>query len=207
MSVIATAVKHLLAAGVTGDALIAAIAEMEDDRPRDVAADRRRESDRIYQAEKRARRQISADSSDDADEISPLDKSPHTPKINPPAHVHTRDAPARRAGPWPCPEGVNPQHWADFLANRKRKKLTNSVTAHDGVLSDLAEKADDDWPPGRLVQLAAAKGWGSINYPTDGPRHDRRSNGTNGMGRDRGTSGFGSTIDGLGDFVADFASH
>jgi len=70
VSFIATAVKHLLAAGVTGDALVAAIAELEACAPStavDVSAARRRERDAAYQAEKRAarktssRRQTSAD--------------------------------------------------------------------------------------------------------------------------------------------------
>lgn len=48
MSIIAVAVKHLIAAGVTGDALVAAIAEMEDARPAqvDAVAERRRAYDR-----------------------------------------------------------------------------------------------------------------------------------------------------------------
>ncbi len=71
----------------------------------------------------------------------------------------------RDSVPWPCPAGVNPQHWQDFLAARKRKRCVHSQTALDGVLSDIAKIADDDWPPGRLVQHAAAKGWASINDP------------------------------------------
>jgi len=46
MSVIATAVRHLLAAGVTGEALVSAIADMEASRPVDAAAEKRRAYDR-----------------------------------------------------------------------------------------------------------------------------------------------------------------
>ncbi|MET1084830.1 MAG: hypothetical protein ABWY12_17565, partial [Burkholderiales bacterium] len=80
----------------------------------------------------------------------------------------------RKAGTWPVPVGVDPAHWADFLANRKRKRLVNSQTALDGVMRDLAEYSDEAWPPGRLVEHAAAKGWGSINYPSDAPKNGNR---------------------------------
>ena len=47
MSIIATAVRHLLAAGVTGEALVQAIAEMEAAQPKsDPVADKRRAYDR-----------------------------------------------------------------------------------------------------------------------------------------------------------------
>jgi hypothetical protein len=64
-----------------------------------------------------------------------------------------------------CPEGVDPAHWRDFMKNRRTKRLTNSDTAYAGQLKALAEFSDDEWPPGRLVQFAAEKGWGSINDP------------------------------------------
>lgn len=71
-----------------------------------------------------------------------------------------------------CPPNVDRQHWADLLANRKRKRLANTVTAYEGQLRALADLSDDEWPPGRLVQHAASKGWGSICDP-------RQSNGNN----------------------------
>lgn len=81
MSVIATAVKHLLAAGITGDALVQAIAEMESCLPGhavDTSAARRRAKDAAYQAEKRAarrrdNRQNLPTSADSADAPSPND--------------------------------------------------------------------------------------------------------------------------------------
>lgn len=87
MSVIATAVKHLLAAGVTGDALVAAIADMEACAPvTDGSAARRREKDAVYQATRRAEakaakatpdrrqnRQSRQTSADGADAPSPND--------------------------------------------------------------------------------------------------------------------------------------
>lgn len=77
----------------------------------------------------------------------------------------------RAAVDFPCPDGVGAEHWRDFLANRKAKRLTNSATAYQGILRSLAELSNEEWPPGRLVQHAAERGWGSINEP-----RDRRSN-------------------------------
>lgn len=61
MSVIATAVRHLMAAGVTGEALVAAIAEMEAAQPKDAAAERRRARDEhtIRRDSNKARRGLS----------------------------------------------------------------------------------------------------------------------------------------------------
>lgn len=54
MSIIATAVKHLLAAGVTGDALVQAIAEMEASQP--VKVDRVAENRRAYDRDRKRKR-------------------------------------------------------------------------------------------------------------------------------------------------------
>lgn len=135
---------------------------------------------------------------DERDRLPSLDKSPQTPKINPTPLVHTRETRTRGAA-WPCPEGVNPDHWRDFMGNRRRKKLANTGTAHAGVLRDLENLTDADWPPGRLVELAAAKGWGSINKP-DGYANGR----TNSMAGTRGASasGHGTTVDAAQRFLA-----
>lgn len=80
MSIIATAVKHLLAAGVTGDALVAAIAEMEAAKPAkvDEAAERRRayDRDRKRNGSKKSRKSstgIPVESAESADGVSPND--------------------------------------------------------------------------------------------------------------------------------------
>jgi hypothetical protein len=87
------------------------------------------------------------------------------------APVHTR---GQR---WACPEGVDPAHWRDFLANRKRKKQATTETAYAALLRSLANFADDEWPPGRLVQHAAEKGWGTIVDPSEyeTPRNGHRA--------------------------------
>lgn len=104
--------------------------------------------------------------------------SPPNPQTLPPEPAHKQTLPARKADPFLCPEGVEAEHWRDFLANRKRKGLTNTATAYGGQLRAIAQLADDEWPPGRLVQFAAEKGWGSINDP-------RESDHRNGIQRPR----------------------
>jgi hypothetical protein len=81
--------------------------------------------------------------------------------------------------PFPMPDFAEPQVWSDFMTNRKRKKLTNSATAYEGFLGDIARYADDEWPPGRLLRHAAAKGWGGIYDP----REQDRKNGTDRQNR------------------------
>lgn len=167
----------MVAAGASVDVIVAAV---KADQAKDEA---RRESKRANNAERQQRYRDARNANnallDVTDVIPPtLDKSPHTPKINPTPGVHTHEAPARRATTiWPCPEGVNPTHWRDFLTNRRAKKLGTTETAHAGQLKALATLSDDEWPPGRLVEFAAAKGWGSINDPRDdvGPKYARRS--------------------------------
>lgn len=78
------------------------------------------------------------------------------------------------SNPFPKPDWANGDVWADFLANRKRKRLPNTATAHRGLLADIAKFTDDDWPPGRLLEHATAKGWAAIYEP------DERKGGKNG---------------------------
>lgn len=81
---------------------------------------------------------------------------------------------ARKADPFPKPEGVDPQVWLDFLANRKRKRMANTATAHKRLMDDLQRLADAEWPIPRLLEYAAAKGWGGIYDP----RADQRPRAT-----------------------------
>lgn len=83
---------------------------------------------------------------------------------------------ARARDPFPRPDFADPQNWRDFLANRKRKRLSNTSSAHKAMMADIARIADDEWPPGRLIEHAAAKGWGGIYDPRE--RGNGHGNGT-----------------------------
>lgn len=131
MSLIATAVKHLLAAGVTGDALVAAIAEMEahnvtPEPARDAAAERRREWDRNRRREERAAAKAAlstvstgcpVDFADNADATPFLDKerSPRPPKENNPIPVCDGALRARRLPTDWKPSKPLPQPVADLM--------------------------------------------------------------------------------------------
>lgn len=85
------------------------------------------------------------------------------------------EAKASSPRPWALPAGTSLQVWTDFLGNRKRKRLGNNPTAWKAFNDDLTRiSAQTGIPPPELIEIAAAKGWGSINDPTDG-KHDRRT--------------------------------
>lgn len=101
-----------------------------------------------------------------------------------PTGSEERPTTARAGCAFVKPEWADAGHWRDFMANRKRRRMTNSPTAYASFLADVARLADDEWPPGRLLELAAGKGWGSINRPDQDHRNGRPN--TNGMGGNRG---------------------
>jgi hypothetical protein len=180
MSVIATAVKHLLAAGVTGEALVNAIAEMEAAQPKDAAAERRRAWDRERKRGKRSEgvsTGIPPESADNADNAGApsLSRPPNENNSNPPTHTHPDiSTPRARSDPFPRPEWADPQHWTDLKANRKAKRLPNTPTAYAKFQRDIEKWVDGDWPPGRVLEAIAARGWASAE-------HDPRGSQTNGL--------------------------
>lgn len=112
MSIIATAVKHLLAAGVTGDALVEAIADMESNLAaynNDPVAERRRAYDRERKRANKTCRSggIPVESSDSTETVEnpplPL-PSPQTPLPTPAPvkknNAHTRTRGARITEDW-----------------------------------------------------------------------------------------------------------
>ena len=80
MSVIATAVKHMLASGMPHEAIVDAVAEMESATPKDIQAERRRAADR-----ERKRLRNSAESAEKrnsaevSEALSPFEVFPQTP--------------------------------------------------------------------------------------------------------------------------------
>lgn len=104
-------------------------------------------------------------------------------------------APARvRSDVFPRPDWADPSVWADFLQNRKRKRLTNTATAHKGFLEDIARNTEPDWPPGRLLEAATRRGHGAIYPSIKGNSNERQFDS---MGRDRSSP----TLGALHDFV------
>lgn len=108
--------------------------------------------------------------------------------LNPPKPSDVDIARASKADPFPKPTWIDTQVWDDFLKNRQRKKLPNTLTAYKGFIEDIYRHADDDWPPGRVLTHAAMKGWGGIYDPrqseTNGkPNKNIRTSSAGGDGR------------------------
>lgn len=171
MSVIATAVRHLMAAGVTGEALLIAIEEMEaevraEPKPRSAAALRQER----YRHNKASR--VTESDACDVTPPCPRPLSPQTPQTPTPIppDITTR---ARGADSFPCPDWAETAVWRDLKANRQRKRLANTATAHAKLCRDILAMADDEWPPGRLLEAIVARGWGAAYDPRE-KRNDRK---------------------------------
>lgn len=132
MSVIATAVKHLMAAGVTGEALLSAIAEMEEQvrgEPKE------RSAGAIRQERYRRNKASRVTQSDACDATPPLSRPPNENISNPPTHTSEKQTRARKGHRLPVDWEPQP------------------LTGDTGT-------AVDGWPPGAQErELARFKDW------------------------------------------------
>jgi hypothetical protein len=161
----------LVQAGASAEMIVAAVKA-------DIAKDEaRRESKRANNAERqqrfRAKRKSRKGNARNAlRDVTPPNDNTLTPGVTPNGETPSGGAAEDFPKPDWCEED---QTWADFLKNRKRKRQPNTPTAYKGFLDDIARIADDEWPPGRLLRHAAAKGWGGIYDPrnTGKPKNDQ----------------------------------
>ncbi len=180
---------RLIAAGTPADLVGEVAMALASARAEADALAARRQRDAARQQDRRDRLRaasVSRDvkpchvtSRDIADETPSPDKSPPDPqKLTPTPQAHGEGAPTREAPgrAWACPDGVDPGHWRDFRANRRRKRLTDTETAYAAQLRAIERYATAEWPPGRLVRHAAEMGWGKIVDPTEieGHRNGKR---------------------------------
>lgn len=202
---IAALIRDLAAAGASAEAIAIAVEAIERaqaaaDAPRAAARarkQRQRDRERERDMSRDSHAEVTGQERDDpAPSPSPL-PFPQTPKLTPHPLPHPEGSDARtrkaRATGWPCPEGVDPEHWSDLMANRKSKRLTNTATAQAGLLRDLAKFSDGEWPPGRIVQHAAERGWGAIFDPR--PKHETRNGNRSDHKRRRGNGMLDAIID------------
>lgn len=164
MSIIATAVKHLLAAGVTGDALVQAIAEMEANAPVPVVAPAGPSKGalrmRAYRERHTSSQSVTCDGSDAqtspnvTSDSAPLDKkNPQTPKrINPPLTPIEADASMPPAG---AEQGGNEQ-----IGKRAKRRAT---------ARSASSRLAPDWQPPAIADLpqtvqAMIHGWPAGAY-------------------------------------------
>lgn len=167
MSIAPETIDAMIAAGASAEVLAAAWkAEMA---AQEQLLETKRAKDAERQRRHRASRGVTVTECDKQDApLSPAPLlSPQTPQTTPHPHTPVSITPrAREAKPFDaCPDGIEPSHWRDFLANRRAKRLPNTETAYRGVLRKLAELTNDEWPPGRLMQAIVEKGWASIHDP------------------------------------------
>ena len=188
VSIIATALKHMIAAGMSGNDLVRAVAEMEAALPApvDQVAEKRRAYDRQRKREKKRSGGIPVVPVETAEfeefeelppQVSPNDinSNPHPNTTSPVALQPSRSRPPK-AGPFPKPDWADEQVWEDFLSNRKRKRLPNTATAYGKFLAGIERFTDAVWPPGRLLTVATGKGWGAL-YPSIKTLDDETGNG------------------------------
>lgn len=172
MSLSVAVIDALLATGATREQIAAAvkadIAVREAEEAEKLEVKRAKARERQQQKRERDRNAMSRNvtvTARDKRDASPNERDNLTPTQGLPQDADASLPQGAKRTIWVCPPGVNPDHWRDFLKNRRTKHLTNSETAYRGQLRELEKLADDEWPPGRLVEYAAAKGWASINDP------------------------------------------
>lgn len=183
MSVIAEAVRHMLAAGMSHEAVVAAVEAMEAADSKKLTA--RQERNRRYYEKKASEKRLNASESVLLDvKVSPSDGFPPDPlSLTPPAKEKTplkgvKKESSPKIGVFIKPDDVSGQVWDDFLSLRSRKKAPVTPTVIAGLRRE-AEKA------GMSLQEAMAEsctnGWQGFkaewmqNQKAAPPSNQRRS--------------------------------
>lgn len=192
MSVLAAALRHMLAAGMDQEAILAAVSEMErmlraeaanDIGPSKGALRQRRYEERKRQKASESVRNDAGPSEDDASPSLDKEKSPTPPKeIKPTPGVVT--ALARKAGGFGPPDGVPLDRW-NALCQQRKKPVTE--IAYNRMCKTLREGVEAGWPPGELVERSIERGYETVFVPKE-QRHERpnpiRRTGTDTSGAD-----------------------
>ena len=172
--------KAMADAGAPFDAILIAVRAIEE---RDAAIEATRAAARERKRRQRANTRdmdgtVTGQSRDMDGTVTAtpaLSRPPTENNSNPPTQTHPETSPcasalARKApagGEFPKPDWADGSVWADFLKNRRAKRLPNTATAYRGFLADIAKLATGEWPPGRLLEHAVMKGWGAIYAPDE----------------------------------------
>ncbi len=156
MSIIATAVKHLIAAGVSGDDLVRAIAEMEAAQP--VAVDPVAEKRRAYDRERKRNKAkssggIPVESAESVEPVSPNEYISNPLPVSPSAKA---DAPLsdfsdRVMADWNREIAGSPLPPVARMTPARRKSLAARVREHgeDAVLVAIRGMVGSDFHSGR----------------------------------------------------------
>lgn len=171
----ADAIEILLAKGLSGSDILEVARALESaTKPKSKAA--------LRQARYRERKEAENVTNDVTGGVT---NPPNDIYSNPPPSVTkvTSGDGVKRASrdEYPKPEWADQKIWDDFKTNRKRKGKPNTASAYKRFCNDIARLSDDEWPPGRLLEHAAAEGWAGIYDPRDKSNgshngHARQSN-------------------------------
>jgi len=113
--------------------------------------------------------------------VQDTDTDTDTEKKEPNGSIARKRGGAKSNG-FPMLDCTDPETWADFLKNRKTKRLPNTASAHRKLETDLAAMvARTGWPPGKLFAACVERGWGAIYDPRDktDERNTRNTAGAN----------------------------
>lgn len=158
-------IQAMTDAGAPMDAILIALREIE---AREDAIEQRRAADR--ERKRRQRGTVTGQSRDTGGTVTvtpSLSLPPNENNSNPPTHTHpdmtTR---ARKADPFPCPDGVDPVDWDGLQASRKAQRKPMTDGAYRQICKKLKTWGDAGWPPGPIVATAAERGWLTV-FETD----------------------------------------
>ena len=208
MGVIATAVEHLIAAGVSGEALVRAISDMEASIPKDAVAEKRRAYDRERKRDLNSGG-IPAETAETAEsaETPPLSLppllSPHTPQITPPAHTPPCRTRARtRAEPFVTPDWIPVEAWNGWLEMRISAKKPPTLRGMQLAVAKLEKLKRDGHDPGEVLDQSTQGNWIGLFPIKDESKNDRNKHtgSIRGGARSSPVDGFKSAIwDGIRD--------
>lgn len=186
--------QAMIDAGAPIEAAMIALRALEDEREKAEAqaaeVERRRAVERDRKRRQRDKERdgdvdVTGQSRDMSGDVTlmsqdtPLSLSPNENNSNPHTHTPENTIPCARKADFPKPDWADAQVWADFLKNRKAKRLPNTATAHAKFLNDVSKlSAETGWPPGECLRACVGRGWGAIFDPRTS--HDGR------MGRNNG---------------------
>jgi biotin operon repressor len=127
----------------------------------------------------------------DLDQSTPLTQTVHEPSIKPEAKASKC---AKLVDDYPMPEWAEPSVWADYMKNRKRKNKPSTPTAYKRFCDDINRLSDEEWPPGRLLEHAAAEGWAGIYDPRDKQNGNNGRNQNNSSRNGKPVNGFAAAL-------------
>jgi len=149
MGIIATAVKHLIEAGVTGEALVNAVSDMESaisQKDKEIA-EQRRAKDR-----ERKQKQRSTMSQDSADNCDKKKKEPKKKNNN----INIL-----------LPPYIPPELWEEFEQMRRDRKKPLTERTANGVLSKIETLKQSGFDPPALLRTAIDNEWLTVYAPKE----------------------------------------